>query len=73
LATAIGADVKGKVSVLCYFAAIALAFLNTWLSVALYILVACLWFVPDRRIERQIDGPGARSDAAATRRRPPKP
>ncbi|SPE24082.1 conserved membrane hypothetical protein [Burkholderiales bacterium] len=71
LATAIGADLKGKVSILFYLVAIAFAFLNTWLSVSLYILVACLWFLPDRRIERQVDRTDAGSDSRATSDRPP--
>lgn len=52
LATAIGRDVKGKISVFLYAAAIGLAFANAWVACALYALVAALWFVPDRRIER---------------------
>ena len=51
LAHALGSDIKGKVSPVLYAAAIALAFLNSWLSIALYVLVATIWFVPDRRIE----------------------
>jgi uncharacterized membrane protein len=51
LAHALGSDIKGKVSPVLYAAAIALAFLNSWLSIALYVLVAAIWFVPDRRIE----------------------
>jgi uncharacterized membrane protein len=52
LAAAIGADVKGKVSLVIYAAAIALAFVSRWASGALYALVALMWLVPDRRIER---------------------
>jgi len=51
---AVGNDLKGKVSVMCYIAAIPLAFVQTWLSIALYVLVALIWLVPDRRIERQL-------------------
>ena len=51
LATAIGHDVKGYLSLGIYIVATPLAFLNPWISVALYILVALIWFVPDRRIE----------------------
>jgi uncharacterized membrane protein len=54
LATAIGADTKGKISIVFYLAALGFAFLATWLSVLLYIVVACLWLVPDRRIERTV-------------------
>ena len=52
LASAIGRDVKGKISPLLYAAAIALAFVDAWLSIALYALVAVMWLVPDRRIEK---------------------
>ena len=55
LATAVGSDAKGKVSIVLYLAAIGLAFLNTWLSISLYAIVACLWLVPDRRIEKLIN------------------
>jgi uncharacterized membrane protein len=52
LARAVGADFKGNMSLLLYSAAIALAFLQPWLSCALYVVVAIIWLVPDRRIER---------------------
>ncbi len=52
LATALGRDVKGKASVLIYLAAIPLAFERAWIAVALYFLVALMWLVPDRRIEK---------------------
>lgn len=52
LAKAIGKDWKGKISPLCYLAAIPLAFVSVWLSDALFVFVAILWLVPDRRIER---------------------
>jgi uncharacterized membrane protein len=51
LATALGSDVKGKLSLALYAAAIPLAFLEPWISITLYVLVALIWFVPDRRIE----------------------
>jgi uncharacterized membrane protein len=54
LAKALGPDLKGKLSALLYFAGIALAFVNPWMSIALYVLVAAIWLVPDRRIERAI-------------------
>lgn len=53
LATAIGNDFKGKISVVLYCAAIGLAFLNAWLGFAVYIGVAIMWLVPDRRIEKK--------------------
>ena len=47
---AIGSDNKGKLSVALYAAGIALAFVEPWLSYAIYVLVACMWFIPDRRL-----------------------
>ena len=55
LATAVGRDTKGKVSIALYALAIGLAFWNSMLSVLLYAIVALMWLVPDRRIERVID------------------
>jgi uncharacterized membrane protein len=52
LASALGSDWKGKLSPLVYLSAIALAFMNSWLSTVLYSGAALLWLVPDRRIER---------------------
>jgi uncharacterized membrane protein len=54
LATALGADFKGKISMVIYLVAIPLAFVRSWLACALYILVAVMWLVPDRRIEKKI-------------------
>ena len=51
LAVALGRDFKGVASLLLYAVAIPLAFVNSWLSIAIYILVALMWFIPDRRIE----------------------
>ncbi len=55
LAAAIGSDIKGKISPLFYIAAIGLAFVNHWISNALYVLVALIWLIPDRRIESKIN------------------
>ena len=55
LAVAVGADRKGKVSLLAYVLAIPLAFVNPWISVALYVIVALIWLVPDRRIEAVLE------------------
>ncbi len=52
LAAAVGRDRKGKLSPVCYAAAIPLAFANPWIAKGLYVFVALLWLVPDRRIER---------------------
>ena len=54
LATAIGTDFKGKVSLLFYVAAIPLSFAARWLACALYVAVAVVWLIPDRRIERAL-------------------
>lgn len=56
LATALGRDVKGKISVVIYVIAIPLAFATPWLAGGLYVLVAAIWLVPDRRIEKTLDG-----------------
>ena len=55
LAVAVGADRKGKVSLLAYVLAIPLAFVNPWISVALYVIVALIWLVPDRRSEAVLE------------------
>lgn len=55
LISAVGRDLKGKISVVVYAAAIPLAFVNQWISDCLYILVAAIWLVPDTRIESRID------------------
>jgi len=52
VARAIGSDVKGNISLVTYAAAIPLAFVSPWISYALYVAVALLWFVPDRRFVR---------------------
>jgi uncharacterized membrane protein len=52
LATALGEDVKGKMSLVLYASAMPLAFVNRWMSLALYVVVAVMWLIPDRRIER---------------------
>jgi uncharacterized membrane protein len=54
LAEALGSDTKGKISLALYIAAIPLAFVNQWISDALYVAVALLWLVPDPRIEARV-------------------
>jgi uncharacterized membrane protein len=54
LATALGRDFKGKLSVVFYIVAIPMAFMNSWLAWALYVLVALVWLIPDRRIEKTL-------------------
>ena len=51
LARAIGSDVKGRISILIYGVGIALAFVSPWVAFGLYMLVALIWLIPDRRIE----------------------
>jgi TMEM175 potassium channel family protein len=57
LARAVGRDLKGKLSIVAYAVAIALSFVNHWIAAAIYILVALMWLVPDRRIERVLTPP----------------
>jgi uncharacterized membrane protein len=52
LAAAVGKDWKGKLSPLCYLSGILLALLNPWIACGVYVFVALMWLVPDRRIER---------------------
>jgi uncharacterized membrane protein len=54
LATAIGADRKGKISMAIYAVAVPLAFVRAWIAGACYVIVAVIWLVPDRRIERKL-------------------
>jgi uncharacterized membrane protein len=54
LASALGNDFKGKMSVVLYVASIALAFVSAWISIAIFVLVAVIWLIPDRRIEKAL-------------------
>jgi uncharacterized membrane protein len=54
LATALGRDIKGKISLVLYAVAIPTALVNAWLACALYVVVAIMWLVPDRRIEEAV-------------------
>ena len=54
LANALGSDFKGKISIVLYLVGISLAFVRPWLACAVYIVVAIMWLVPDRRIERKV-------------------
>ncbi len=56
LRRAVGANLKGKLSPVCYGLAIPAAFLSHWIAQGLYLLVALMWLVPDRRIERVMQG-----------------
>jgi len=54
LAISIGRDRKGALSILAYLVAIPLAFVRPWIACAFYVLVALMWLIPDRRIERAL-------------------
>ena len=54
VAAAFGNDWKGKISVILYAIALAVAFYSTIISLALYVVVACIWFVPDKRVEKRV-------------------
>jgi len=54
LATAIGSDFKGKISIIICLVAIPLAFVKWWLACSLYVLIAIMWLIPDRRIEKTL-------------------
>ena len=56
LARAVGSDFKGKASPVLYALGVGLAYVNNWLSVAIYVIVALMWFIPDRRVERTLTG-----------------
>ena len=57
---ALGRDVKGKISPLLYCLGIGLSFVNRWIALALYVAVALMWLVPDRRIERHVSTASAK-------------
>src|SRR5262249_10815997 len=58
LATALGRDVKARTSLALYVVAIALSLISSWIAWGLYVAVAIVWLIPDRRIERAV-GPGS--------------
>ncbi len=58
LGAAVGGDFKGKASLVIYAVAIPLTGVGWWLAFALYILVALIWFIPDRRIEKALANKG---------------
>ena len=57
LAAAVGRDIKGKLSLILYAMAIPSAFIQPWMAGMIYLLVAMMWLVPDRRIERGLGEP----------------
>jgi hypothetical protein len=54
LAQAIGKDRKGNISTIIYIIALAVSFFSSNVSFALYIVVECIWFIPDKRIEKMM-------------------
>ncbi len=58
LAAAVGGDWKGKISPVIYLVAMSLAFVSPWIASGLYFVVALMWLVPDRRIEKVLEGKG---------------
>jgi uncharacterized membrane protein len=58
LKSALGNDLKGKISPVFYLTAIVFAFVSRWVSIVLYVLVALIWLIPDRRIESLYQGAG---------------
>jgi len=58
LAKAIGKDYKGNLSLILYLSAIPIAFYQQWISQILYLVVALMWIIPDRRIERTLKNIG---------------
>jgi len=64
IARSLGSDFKGKISVVLYAIAIPMAFVRWWIACAVYVLVAAMWLVPDRRFEkREDDTQGSRTRA----------
>jgi uncharacterized membrane protein len=55
LAQAIGSDIKGHASLVLYLAAVGLAFVRPWIALAIYVFVAAMWFIPDKRIESAVE------------------
>jgi|SRR5712671_1632766 len=63
LAAALGSDFKGKISVLLYLIALPLALWISWLPCVVYVFVAIIWLIPDRRIEKRLTEDGSLSRA----------
>jgi len=65
LAVAVGKDFKGKLSLALYAAGVPLTFVNRWIAIALFVSVALMWLVPDRRIESRLNEMPASAEAGA--------
>jgi uncharacterized membrane protein len=55
LAKALGSKMKERIALMAYAVAVPAAYLSPWISIAMYVFVAVIWFVPDQRIERQLN------------------
>jgi len=74
LAAAVGSDLKGKLSPALYTLAIVFAFVRPWIADGLYVVVALMWLIPDRRIERVVsEGPGEPKETAKGTAEPMQP
>ncbi len=69
LASPVGADARGEVAIALYLAAIGSAFVADRVSMSLYVVAACMWLIPDQRIERLINYQSANVVGRAVRRR----
>ena len=54
LAIAVGNDKKGLISIILYTLAIGSCFISAWIGLFIYVVVACIWFIPDKRIEDKL-------------------
>jgi uncharacterized membrane protein len=63
LRVALGRDIKGMISPVLYSAGIALSFVNRWIALGIYVFVALMWLVPDKRIESVYESEGAQSSS----------
>ena len=68
LASALGRDRKGKLSPIAYISAIPLAFVNPWIANGMYAFMAMIWLIPDRRIERALEGGEGRPDYSTSKK-----
>jgi uncharacterized membrane protein len=72
LSVATGSDLKGKLSIVLYAVAIAVAFMRPWVSIALYVGIALMWLVPDKRIESAMKRRATRHESGFRRDRRPR-
>jgi len=72
LAVAVGRDMKGKLSALAYALAAPLAFISPWIAGMLFVGVAMMWLIPDRRIEAQAGGGRGEAGSGKAERQEPR-